>query len=166
MRKTLILMNEPVYLGLSISKQSKTVTCEFWNDYITPKYGENAKLCYMDTDSFIVYIKTDDIYKHIAEDVEARFDTSDIELDRPSPKRINKKVIGLTKEEISGEIMNKFVGLRAKTYSYLKDNNNEDKKEKVIKKCVIRRVSIGDKRIKSVHSIDQQKLMHTEKVNI
>ena len=64
---------------------------EFWYDYVKPKYGEKVKLCYMDTDSFIVYIKTDDIYKDIAEDVETRCETSSYELDRPLPKRKIKK---------------------------------------------------------------------------
>ena len=86
MKKTEILMNKPVYLGLSILELSKILMYEFWYDYVKPKYGEKAKLCYMDTDSFIVYIKTDYIYKDIAEDVETRFDTSNYELDRPLPK--------------------------------------------------------------------------------
>ena len=72
----------------------------------------------MDTGSFIVYIKTGDIY-NIAEDIETRFDTSIYELDRPLPKVKNKKVIGLIKDELGGTITKKFVGLRAKTYSYL-----------------------------------------------
>ena len=72
--------------------------CEFWHDYVKPKYGEKEKLCYMDTDSFTVYIKTDVIYKDIAEDVETRFDISNYELVRPSPKGKNKKVIGLMKD--------------------------------------------------------------------
>ena len=97
MRKTQILMNKPVYLGLSILDLSKTVMYEFWYDYVKPKYGENAKLCYMDTDSFIVHVKTDDIYKDIAEDVETIFDTSNFEIDRPLPIGKNKKVIGLMK---------------------------------------------------------------------
>ena len=59
-------MNKPVYLGLSILELSKILMYEFWYDYVKPKYGEKAKLCYMDTDSFIVYIKTDGIYKNIA----------------------------------------------------------------------------------------------------
>ena len=54
---------------------------EFWYNYLKPKYGENAKLCYMDTDSFIVHVKADDIYKDIAEDVETKFDTSNSEID-------------------------------------------------------------------------------------
>ena len=69
MRKTHIIMNKPVYLGLSILDLSKTVMYEFWYDYVKPKYGENAKLCYMDTDSFIVHSKADDIYRDIAENV-------------------------------------------------------------------------------------------------
>ena len=81
-RKTQILVNKPVHLGLSILDLSKTVMYEFWCDYVKPKYGENAKPCYMDTDSFIVHVKTDDIYKDIVEDVETRFDTSSFELDR------------------------------------------------------------------------------------
>ena len=90
---------------------------EFWYNYAKPKYGENAKLCYMDTDSFIVHVKTDDIYKDIAEDVEARFDTSNFEVDRPLPKGKNKKVIGLMKDELGGQIKKKVAGLRTKTYS-------------------------------------------------
>ena len=90
-RKTQILMNELVYLGLSIFDLSKTVMYELWYDYVKPKYDENAELCFMDTDSFIVHIKTDDIYKNIADEVETRFDTSNFEIDRPLPKGKNKK---------------------------------------------------------------------------
>ena len=68
-------MNKPVCLGLSILDPSKTVIYKFWYDYVKPKHGKSAKLCYMDTDSFIVHVKTDNIYKNIAEDVETRFDT-------------------------------------------------------------------------------------------
>ena len=75
MRKTQVLMNKPVYFSLSVLDLSKTVMDEFWYDYVKPKYDENAKLCYMDIDSFHVHTKTDDIYKDIAEDGEARFDT-------------------------------------------------------------------------------------------
>ena len=74
--------------------------CEFWYDYWKPKYCEKAKLCYMDKDSFIVYIKTNDIYNNIAKDDEARFDTSNYELDRPLPKGKNEKVIQLMKNKL------------------------------------------------------------------
>ena len=76
MRKTQILMNKLVYLRLSILDLSKIVMFEFLYDFVKPKYRENAKLCYMEIDSFIVHVKADDIYKDIAEDVETRFDTS------------------------------------------------------------------------------------------
>ena len=79
MIKTDILINKPVYLGLSILELSKVLMYEFWYDYVKPKYGEKAKLCYMDTDRFIVHLKTDDIYKDITKDVETRFDTSNFE---------------------------------------------------------------------------------------
>ena len=72
-------MNIYVHLGLLILQISKIVICEFWYDYIKPKHGEKAKLCYMDTGSFIFYIKTEEIYSDIAKDVETRFDTSNYE---------------------------------------------------------------------------------------
>ena len=84
-------INKPVSLDISILCQSKTVMYEFWYDYVKPKYGENAKLCYMDTDRFIVYLKTENIYIDITEDVETRFDTSNCELDGPLTKEKMKK---------------------------------------------------------------------------
>ena len=75
MERTEILMNKPAYLVLSILQLSKLLIYEFWYDYVNLKYGKKAILCYMDTQSFIVYIKTDDIYNDIAEDVETGFDT-------------------------------------------------------------------------------------------
>ena len=91
------------------------------------KYGENAKFCYMDTDSFNFHVKTDDIYKDIAEDFEKRFETSNFEIDRPLSIGKNKKVIGSMKNKLGGQIMQKIFGLRAKIYGYLKDNNYEGK---------------------------------------
>ena len=76
MNKPKVKMNKPIYLGLSILEISKLLMYEFWYDYMKPKYGNNVKLCYMDTDSFIMNIKTEDFYKDIANDVEKRFDTS------------------------------------------------------------------------------------------
>ena len=92
----------------------------------------------MDTDSFIVHVKIEKIYKDIAEDVETRFCTSYFELGRPVPKG-KKKVIGLMEDELVGLLMKKIVGLRAKTYTYLKENNDEDKKAKGTKTCVIKK---------------------------
>ena len=137
-------MHKPVYLGLSILELSKILMYEFWYDYVKPKHGEKVKLCYMDTDSFLLYKKIDDIYKNIAKDVERKFDTSNYEsecnsFERPLPKEKNKKVIGLMKDELSRKIMIIFFGLRAKTYSYLIDDGSEDKNARGTKKCVIKR---------------------------
>ena len=90
MKKTEIIVNKPVYLGLSILELSKILMYEFWYDYVKPKYGKQAKLCYMDTDSFNVYIKTDDIYKDIA-NVKTKFDTSNYELESNSIERLLPK---------------------------------------------------------------------------
>ena len=79
--KTEILINKAVCLGLSILELSKILMYEFCSDYVKLKDGEKAKLCYMDTGRSIVYIKTGDIYKDIAEDIETRFDSSNYELD-------------------------------------------------------------------------------------
>ena len=138
-KNTEILVNKPVYLGLSILGLSKILIYQFCFDYVKPKYVEKAKLCYMDTDGFIVYVKADDIYKDIAEDVETRLDTSNYELDRLFPKRKKKKVIGLMKDVLGGKAMTKFVELKAKTDSYLINDGSEDKKAKDTKKCVIKR---------------------------
>ena len=142
MKKIEILMNKPVYLGPSILELSKILMYEFWYGYVKPKYGKKEKLCYMGTDNFTVYKKkTDDASKDIAENVEARFDTSNYELEcysikRQLPKGKNKKVIGLIKDELGRKVMTKFFGLRAKTYSYLIDDGSENKKKQKAQKCV------------------------------
>ena len=134
-----VIMNKPVYLGFSILEINKTLMYEFWYDCMKPKNCDNVKLCYMDTDSFTLHIKTEGFNKDIADDVEKRFDASnyDNECDRPLPKGNNKKVIGLMKDELGGTCMAEFVALRRKTYSYLMDDGKNDKKAKRTKKCVI-----------------------------
>ena len=108
-------MNKPTYLGLSILEISKTLMCEFWYDYMEPKYDNKVKLCYMDTDSFIMNIKANDFYEDIASDVENRLDTSNYEVNRLLPMGKNKKIIGLMKDELGGKIITEFVTLRPKT---------------------------------------------------
>ena len=83
-----------------------------------PKYDNDVKLCYMDTDSFVMNIKTEDFYKDIANDVEKRFDTSNYDVDRPLPTRKNKKVISLMNDKLGGNIITEFATLRPKTFSY------------------------------------------------
>ena len=123
-------MNKPIYLGLSILEISKTLMYEFWYDYMKPKYNDNVKFCYMDTDSFIINIKTNNFYEDIASDIENRFDTSNYEVNRPLPIGKNKKVIGLMKDELGGKIITEFVTLRPKTYSFLTDDGKKIKRPK------------------------------------
>ena len=138
MKKVKVKMNKPIYLGLSILELSKIIMYEFWYDYVKVKYMDNAKLCYMDTDSFVINVKTKDFYKDIAEDVKERFDTSNFSYDRPLSININKKVVGLMKDELGGGIINEFVALRPKAYSYRTDDSVELKKEKGTKECEIK----------------------------
>ena len=145
-------MNKPIYLGISILDISKTLMYEFWYYYIKPTYQWNwiqwscaqdrAKLCYTDIDSFVTHFKTEDFYEDIdANDVEKRFDTSNYSKDykRPLPINMNKKIIGLFKDELGGRILTEFVALKAKIYAYLMDDDSEHKKAKRTKKCIIKR---------------------------
>ena len=140
MKKTKVKMNKLIYLGLSIMEISKILMYEFWYDNMKRKYDNDVKLCYMDTDSFIMNIKTNDFYEGIANDVENRRDTSNYKVNRPLPMGKNKKIIGLMKDELGGKIITEFVTLRPKTYSYLTDDGKEDKKAKGTKKCIVKKM--------------------------
>ena len=140
MRKVKAKMNKPIYLGLSTLDISQNTMYEFWYDYVKSKYEDKARLCYIDTDSFVVTIKTKYFYKDIAENVKERFDTSNYINDRPLPTEVNKKVIGLMKDELGGDIITEFVGLRPKAYSYITNDFIEMKKAKGTKKCVIKKM--------------------------
>ena len=132
-----------MYLGqaIDILDLSKIVMYEFHYDYMKPKYGNNLKLCYMDTDSLVYCIKTEDFYEDIVNDVETRFNTSgyDKRDAGPLPIGLNKKVIGLMKDELGGKIMTEFIALRPKLYAYRKLDGAEDKKCEGIKKCVLKK---------------------------
>ena len=144
--KTNLVFNKPIYVGMCILDVSKTLMYDFHYNYIKKKYGENATLLMTDTDSLCYGIKTEDFYKDISGDVESKFDTSAYPKDHsdrnghPSGIKtgVNKKVIGMMKDECSGEIMVEFVGLRAKLYATKMDNNEESKKCKGISKTVTR----------------------------
>ena len=140
MKKVKVKMNKPIYLGLSILDIIKITMYEFWYDFIKSKYGSSAKLCYMDTDSFIINVKTKDFYKDISENVIETFDTSNYIHDRPLPIGVNKKVLGLMKDELGGGIITEFVALRPKAYSYKTEDNVESKKAKRTKKCIINKM--------------------------
>ena len=120
MRKTEVKMNKPIYLGQAILDISKTLMYEFWYNYIKTKYGDKARLCYMDTGSFIMHIKTEDFYKDISNDLDKWFDTSNYDKNDNRPLEIgkNKKLIDKFKDELGGKIMTGFCALRAKAYAY------------------------------------------------
>ena len=156
MKKIKVKINKLVYLTLSILEISATLMYEFWYDHIKPKYKQNEKLCYMEIDK----IKTEYFYKDIAGDIEKIFDTTNYEVNRPLPTGKNKRVIGLMKDKLGGKIMTEFSAVRPKTYSYLMDDDNTDKKAKETNKCVIKRIrkfKDYEKDLKVKH------IMHTQK---
>ena len=140
MKKTSLTMNKPVYLGMCILELSKTIMFDFHYNYIKPKYGDNAKLLFTDTDSFLYQIITEDFYKDISGDVRERFDTSNYPENHPSgiPTGINNKVLGMFKDEAAGKIITEFVGLRAKLYSFIMEDGKENKRCKGVKKQVVK----------------------------
>ena len=167
MKKTKVKINKPIYLGLSTLEISKILMYEFSYDYMKPKYNDNVKLCYMDTDSFVMHMKTNDFYKDISDDVGNRFDTSNYEVKRPLPIGKNKKVIGLMKDELEGEIITEFIALRPKTYSFLTDNDKIDKKAKMIKFDDYKKYLLNDKVILKSQQrfISNKHDVYTEDVN-
>ena len=140
MKKTSLTFDKPVYLGLCILDLSKTLMYDFHYNYIKKKYGDKAKLLFTDTDSLMYEIKTEDFYKDISGDVKDRFDTSDYPPNHPSgiPAGCNKKVLGMFKDEAGGKIIDEFVGLRAKLYSYKMFEGKESKQCKGVKKSVVK----------------------------
>ena len=139
MKRTKLVFNKPVYCGMAILDLSKTFMHDFHYNYILPKYGEKAKLLMTDTDSLCYEIQTEYFYKDISKDVEKGFNTSNFPKDHPSGiQGKNKTIPGIMKDEASGKIIEEFVGLRAKLYSYKMFEGKEEKKCKGIKKSVIK----------------------------
>ena len=130
-----------MYLGMSILDISKMIMYKFWYDYFKPRYGDKAKLCYTDTGSFIIHIITEDFFEDISNAVESLYDTANYDENDKRPLPIGKKKteIGIFKNGLGGRIMKEFCTLRAKTYSYLMDDDSEVKKSKRTEKCVIKR---------------------------
>ena len=139
MKKTEIYFNKPVYVGQAILDLSKTLMFDFHYNYIKPKYGSKAELLFTDTDSLMYQIKTEDFYKDISADIKTKFDTSDYPKDHPSGILTgeNKKVIGMFKDEVAGEQITHFIGLRPKLYSFKIEEGKNIKKCKGIKKSVV-----------------------------
>ena len=121
-RKTEIWMNKPVYHGQAILDLSRMLMHEFHYDYMQPKYGCKVKLCYMNPDSFVYEIETEEFLRDIAEDVETKSDINRYSKDHNRPLPIGKKmVIDIMKDERGGEITTEFVALGIEMHSYSKD---------------------------------------------
>ena len=116
MKKTEVKINKPIYLGQAVLDLSKTLMFEFWYDYLKPMYGDKIRLCYIDTNSFIMHTKTDDFYKDISADVNKWFDTSNFNKNDNRPLEIgkNKKVLGKFKDELGGKIVTSLLPLEQK----------------------------------------------------
>ena len=151
MKKTRLVFNKLVYLGMCILDLSRTLLYDFHYNYIKQKYGDKAKLLFTDTDSLMYEIETEDFYKGISVDVKHWFDTSDHPPDHPSgiPSGLNKKVLGMFKDEAGGKVIDEFVGLRTKLYSYKMFEGEESKNVRVLRNRWLKRVLLT-KIIKSV----------------
>ena len=158
MKKTEVYFNKPVYVGQAILDLSKTLMFDFHYNYIKDKYGKKAELLFTDTDSLMYQIKTKDFYEDIYDDVKNKFDTSDYPSDHPSGilTGVNKKVIGMFKDEASGKQITHFVGLRPKLYSYKVEGEKELKKCKGIKKNVVKKSLIFDDYVKCLFSGEKE----------
>ena len=147
MKKTMIIFNKPVYVGQAILDISKTLMYDFHYNYVKKKWSK-SQLCFTDTDSLLYMIETEDLFEDIAEDIAEKFDTSDFAEDHPKVldgtlKKMNKKVLGMMKDETGGRQIEDFVGLGAKCYSILEANSGT-KKCKGIKKDAIKRMQHKD----------------------
>ena len=121
MKKIRVKMAKPLYLDMSMLDINKILMYEFWYDYINPKYGARAKLCYTDTESFLIYTKTRDFFEDISNDFKKWFDTFNYNENykRSLPIGKNKKVPGLFKDELGGKIIREAVTLRPKRFSFI-----------------------------------------------
>ena len=139
MKRTNLVLNKPIYLGMSILDISKNLMYDFHYKYIKPKYGDRAKLLFTDTDSLCYEIKTEDVYEDISPEVHRLFDTSNYPKDHKSciPTGVNKKVPGLFKDETGGKQMTEFIGLRPKLYASNVEGVGESKRAKGVKTSTV-----------------------------
>ena len=135
--KETLVLNKPSYIGMCILDLSKTLMYDFHYNYIKNKYGDKAKLLFTDTDSLTYEIEADDVYQDFFNDKE-KFDFSEYDKKSKFFDDTNKKTIGKFKDEVCGKLITEFIGLKPKMYSYIKENNKEEKTAKGIKRKVIK----------------------------
>ena len=172
MLKTEVYFNKPVYVGQAILDLSKTLMFDFHYTYIKKKYKNKVELLFTDTDSLLYEIKTEDFYLDICPDVRDKFDTSDYPIIHPSGiiTGVNKKVIGMFKDEVAGKQITHFVGLRPKLYSFKIEEEMEVKKCKGVKKNVIKKKLDFDDYVKCLFTGEKEmrsmKIIRSEKHDI
>ena len=155
-KQTKLLMDKPLYVGMSILELSKVLMYDKHYNYILPKYGKKGKLRFTDTDSLTYHIRTEDVYRDFFADRE-RFDNSDYPPNSEFYFTENKKVIGKFKDETAGVPIKEFIGLKSKMYCLILDNEKDSKKAKGVKKNVIKKgISPGD----YYDVLHQSKVMH------
>ena len=156
MKKTRLVFDKPVYLGMCILDLSKTLMYDFHYNYIKQKYGDKAKLLFTDTESLMYEIQTEDFYMDISADVEHRFDTIDYPPDHPSgiPSGFNKKVLGMFKDEASRKVIDDLWGwgqncIRTKCLRVKKAKNARELKNRWPKRVLLTKI------IKNVYSLEK-----------
>ena len=158
MKRTEVKFDKPVYVGQAILDLSKTLMFDFHYNYIRKKYHNKAELLFTDTDSLMYEIRTEDFYKDISQDIETKFDTSDYPKEHPSGilTGVNKKVIGMFKDEVAGKQLTHFVGLRPKLYSFKVEEDKTTKKCKGMKKNVVKKGIQFEDYVKCLFSGEKQ----------
>ena len=135
-RKEKVVLNKPIYVGMSVLDLSKHLMYSFYYNNIKTKYTDQVHLCYTDTDSIILHVQTEDIYRDMQANL-SDYDTSNYPADHPLFSNANKKVIGKFKDELGGKLMTEFVGIRPKMYSYTGEDSG--KRAKGVKKSVLKK---------------------------
>ena len=138
MNKTRLVLDRPVYVGMSILDLSKHLMYDWYYNHLKAQYGERAQLLYTDTDSLVLEIQTEDVHADMKRHQE-EYDTSNFPQDNPLHSTKNKKVLGKMKDECAGVPIAEFVGLRPKMYSILTADEKEIRKAKGVKKCVVKK---------------------------
>ncbi|XP_059225632.1 uncharacterized protein LOC106094284 [Stomoxys calcitrans] len=144
MNRLSVLYDKPIYLGFSVLDLSKWKMYDFHYDFMKKKFGDSLSLNYMDTDSFVYTFQEQNFYESLTQnDLETQFDTSEYEPDNQfNFPPVNKKVLGMMKDENCGKIMTEFVGLRSKMYAINVENSKQIKKSKGVKKAILKRYTI------------------------
>ena len=134
--KEKVLLNKPIFVGMSVLDLSKHLMYDFYYNHLKKLYTHNIRLLYIDTDSLIVHVQTDDLYKDMAQNLDD-YDTSNYPAGHPLFSTANKKIIGKSKDELGGQLLTEFIGIRPKMYSYVGEDSG--KRAKGVKKSVLRK---------------------------